>query len=39
MSWKKVVIGGALVTAGFYQMFDMLILDKKVMQSLDEKDT
>lgn len=39
MSWKKVVIGGALVSAGFYKMFDMLILDKTVLQTLDDTDT
>ena len=38
MGWKKVVIGGALISAGFYKMFDMLLMDKAVYESLDESD-
>jgi hypothetical protein len=26
--WKKVVVGGALLASGAFNMFDMLIMDK-----------
>ena len=38
MGWKKVVIGGALLTAGFFIMFEMLIMDQTVLKNLDERD-
>ena len=38
MGWKKAVIGGALIGAGFYQMFDMLMMDKGVFNALDDTD-
>ena len=38
MGWKKIVIGGALISVGFYKMYDMLILDKDTLGGLDEED-
>lgn len=38
MGWKKVVIGGALLTAGFFTMFEMLIMDETNLKGLDETD-
>lgn len=39
MGWKRVVIGGTLLGAGFFTMFDYLIMDLDVRSSLDQSDT
>ncbi len=36
--WKKLVIGGTLISAGFVSMFEMLIMDQTVFKELDETD-
>lgn len=38
MGWKKYAIGGTLLAMGSVGMFEYLILDKTVLQGLDEQD-
>lgn len=36
--WKKIVIGGTLLASGSFTMFDLLMMNKEVYDSLDEAD-
>jgi hypothetical protein len=38
MGWKRIVIGGTLLGAGFFTMFDYLIMDLNVRSKLDQND-
>ena len=36
--WKRIVIGGGLLAAGSFEMFNMLIMNKEAFSTLDETD-
>lgn len=38
MGWKKYAIGGTLLAGGSLGMFEYLILDKTVLNGLDDQD-